>query len=123
MKSQIGGKHLVNTPGTHKEKSELYLCFAMCYAVNGVKKMIHTQTDKELFEKIYMQQKSKMVWIATQVLQNAEEAEDAVHTAFVTIANNFAYIRDRSEMDIQNYALKAAKNAALNMRRTETMGS
>ena len=93
---------------------------SLCYAVSEVKKMIHTQTDKELFEKIYVQHKSKMVWVASQVLQTSEEAEDAVHTAFVAIANNFAYIRDRSEMDIQNYALKAAKNAALNMRKIHT---
>lgn len=85
--------------------------------------MINSQTDRELFEKIYVQHKSQMLWVANQVLQNVDEAEDAVHTVFMAVANSIDHIRGRSETDIQNYMLKAAKNSALNMRKRRTMGT
>ena len=85
--------------------------------------MINSQTDKEFFEKIYVQHKSQMLWVANQVLQNVDEAEDAVHTVFVAIANNIEHIQGRSESEIQNYVVKAAKNSALNMRKRRTMGT
>lgn len=85
--------------------------------------MINSQTDRELFEKIYVQHKSQMLWVANQVLQNVDEAEDAVHTVFMAVANSIDHIRGGSETDIQNYMLKAAKNSALNMRKRRTMGT
>lgn len=82
---------------------------------------IYSQEDKDLFIYIYEHHKKQMVWVANKILQNKENAEDAVHNAFVGIANNIASLKNRSEIDIKNYALKSAQNAARNIQSKENL--
>ena len=81
--------------------------------------LIETEEDRQLFTLIYEAHKKQMQYVANDVLHKWDLAEDAVHTAFVGIANNISSVRGRSKEDIRNYVLKAAKNTALNMRRKE----
>ena len=50
--------------------------------------MIESESDKSLFEQLYIRYKGLMYHIAYRILQNREDAEDAVHQAFVSIAKN-----------------------------------
>jgi len=77
--------------------------------------LIETEEDRQLFTLIYEAHKKQMQYVANDVLHKWDLTEDAVHTAFIGIANNMASIRGRSKEDVKNYVLKAAKNAAINM--------
>ena len=54
--------------------------------------MIETQEDKEKFEVIYSEYRGLMHHIAYDILHNEQDAEDAVHNAFVKIAENISKI-------------------------------
>lgn len=82
--------------------------------------LIETEEDRQLFTWIYEAHKKQMQYVANDILHKWDLAEDAVHTAFVGIANNMDSIHGRSKEDVKNYVLKAAKNAAINMLRKET---
>lgn len=82
--------------------------------------LIETEEDRQLFTLIYESHKKQMQYVANDILHKWDLAEDAVHTAFVGIANNMGSVRGRSKEDVKNYVLKAAKHAAINMLRKET---
>ena len=54
--------------------------------------MIETEEDKSRFEIVYHEYKSLMFYVANQILQNEHDAEDAVHQAFVKIAEHMEKI-------------------------------
>ena len=83
--------------------------------------LIETEEDRQLFTGIYEAHKKQMQWVAYHILHNRDLAEDAVHTAFVGLVNNMNSVRGRSGEDVKNYVLKAAKHAAINMLKKETM--
>lgn len=56
--------------------------------------MIESESDKSLFEQLYIRYKGLMYHIAYRILQNREDAEDAVHQAFVSIAKNIKKITE-----------------------------
>lgn len=51
--------------------------------------MLEADEDKNKFEELYMKYRDDMYNIAFSILHNCEDAEDAVHDTFVSIANNF----------------------------------
>lgn len=55
--------------------------------------MIESELDKTLFEQLYINYKGLMYHIAYQILRNWEDAEDAVHQSFVSIAKNIIKIK------------------------------
>ncbi len=44
--------------------------------------------DRQKFEYLYRTYKGLMFYVANQILHNIEDAEDAVHEAFIAIAQN-----------------------------------
>lgn len=82
--------------------------------------MIETEEDKQLFVYLYENHKQQMQHVAFGVLHNKELSEDAVHTAFVGVANNMKALHGRSKEDMKNYLLKASKHAAINMLKKES---
>lgn len=54
--------------------------------------MIEDESDKSLFEQLYVRYKGLMYHIAYRILKNREDSEDAVHQAFVSIAKNIKKI-------------------------------
>ena len=50
--------------------------------------MIESPKQKSVFEQVYIQYKSLMYSVAYSILGNSQDAEDAVHHAFVKIAEN-----------------------------------
>lgn len=51
--------------------------------------IIETQNDREKFEEIYTAYRKLMLYVANEVLKNDQDAEDAVHEAFISVAKNF----------------------------------
>ena len=54
--------------------------------------MIDSPEDRSKFEQIYMEYRSMMFHIANRILTNEQDAEDAVHEAFLKIAENIEKI-------------------------------
>lgn len=72
--------------------------------------------DKELFEEIFNSYKNQMVTLALSMLNNKNDAEDAVGDVFLRIAQKyFDVVREiKDETDLRNYLLKATKNTVIN---------
>ena len=56
--------------------------------------MIDTPEDQSKFEIIYRQYGALMFYIANKILNHKQESEDAVHQAFVKIAENIDKINE-----------------------------
>ena len=54
--------------------------------------MLETPEEKSLFEQIYLEYRGLMFHVAYEILHNEQDAEDAVHQAFVKIAENIKKI-------------------------------
>ncbi len=52
--------------------------------------MLETDSDRDVFQKLYDENRQKLYYIALQILRNEADAEDAVHTCFVKLAETFA---------------------------------
>lgn len=50
--------------------------------------MLETPEEKSLFEQIYLEYRGLMYHVAYEILHNDQDAEDAVHQAFVKIVEN-----------------------------------
>ena len=50
--------------------------------------MLETPEEKSLFEQIYLEYRGLMYHVAHEILHNDQDAEDAVHQAFVKIVEN-----------------------------------
>lgn len=74
------------------------------------------ENDKKLFEEIFYAYRKQMVTLALSILNNENDAEDAVHNVFLRIAQkNWNTVRTiENKTDLRNYLLKATKNASLN---------
>ena len=71
--------------------------------------------DKEKLSKlesVYTLYKKRMWYVANQILDNAQDAEDAVHNALIGIARNLDHITDIDSKSTLAYVITAAKHAA-----------
>ena len=77
---------------------------------------LDNENDKKLFEEIFYAYRKQMVTLALSILNNENDAEDAVHNVFLRIAQkNWNTVRTiENKTDLRNYLLKATKNASLN---------
>ena len=77
---------------------------------------LDTDSDKQLFETIYLAYRKQMAALSFTLLHNKSDAEDVVSEVFLRIAqNNWDTVRNITDQnDLRNYLLKAAKNASLN---------
>ena len=76
---------------------------------------IDDESQRRLFEEIYLNYRKQMLLVARSVLGSDTDAEDVVHDVFLKIAkkhmSRISKIENR--VDLRNYLLKAAKNTAL----------
>lgn len=63
---------------------------------------IDTAEDRSKFEQLYEQYKQLMFYTAFQILKRPQDAEDAVHHAFLSIAENISKFLTRT---VQNARL------------------
>ena len=56
--------------------------------------MLGSPEEKSILEQIYLEYRGLMYHVAYEILHNEQDAEDAVHHAFVKIAENIKKITD-----------------------------
>ena len=81
--------------------------------------MIETTEDQSLFEQIYYAYRKQMFFVAKNILNDENLAEDALQEAFLGIAKQITLFRKLPENRIKAYVLTAAKNAAVNIGKRE----
>ena len=67
--------------------------------INIYLSILETAEDKIKFGNFYTKYKHKMYAVAYNILHNVEDSEDAVHEAFILIADNFEKIKNFSCQD------------------------
>ncbi len=77
--------------------------------------MIDDETEQLRFADIYHGYRKQMLLVARRVLNNDEDAEDAVQAAFWGIAQRMKAVPSDNPQKLRAYVLTAAKNAALSM--------
>ena len=77
--------------------------------------LIETEQDKSKFEILYYEYRERMYFAAFDILNNREDAEDAVHNAFIGVAKNMKAIDEPVSDKTLSYVIKAAKNSAINI--------
>ena len=79
--------------------------------------MIDTPEDRLKFETVYCLYRQMMYAIAFRVLGNPQDAEDAVHNAFVSIAKNITKISDLESPKTKSYIVTIVENHAIDLYR------
>ena len=80
--------------------------------------MIDSPEDQSKFEKVYYTYKALMYRTAYSILNNNEDAEDAVHNAFIKIAENISKISDPVCPKTQVYVVTIVENKAIDLYRS-----
>lgn len=78
---------------------------------------LDNDNDKLLFEEMFYSYRKQMFVLALSILENSNDAEDAVSDVFLRIAQrNWDVVsKIETKTDLRNYLLKATKNTSLNM--------
>ena len=79
--------------------------------------MIETQEEKIKFEALYEEYRGYMYHIAYKILQHDRDAEDAVHSAFVTIAENIQKFSDPLCPKTKSYIVTIIESRAIDLYR------
>lgn len=79
--------------------------------------MIDSIEEQSKFEKVYLTYKGLMYHVAYKILNNEHDAEDAVHSAFIKIAENIGKIGAPVCPKTQNYVVTIAENKAIDLYR------
>lgn len=79
--------------------------------------MIDSPEDQSKFEKVYHTYKGLMYHTAYKILNNEEDAEDAVHNAFVKIAENISKIGEPVCPKTKVYVVTIVENKAIDLYR------
>ena len=77
--------------------------------------MIEGPEQKSAFEQIYIQYRALMYSAAYAILGNPQDAEDAVHHAFVKIAENISKISEPVCPKTRAYVVTIVENTAVNL--------
>ena len=79
--------------------------------------LVDTPEEKSKFEELYNTYKQDMYAIAYAILNNVQDAEDAVSQAFFSIAESFTKISQTPCHELRSYVVIITKNTALNIYR------
>lgn len=75
--------------------------------------IIDSQEDKHKFEILYHKYRGLMFYIANRILNHSQDAEDAVHTAFVAIAENIEKTGDPDCPKTKAYIVTVVESKAI----------
>ena len=81
--------------------------------------MLETEADRQKFTRLYEALEKKVYAVALRVLGNPEQAEDAAQQAWLRLIQKWELVSALSWEKAGGYAITAAKNAALDMLRTQ----
>jgi RNA polymerase sigma-70 factor (ECF subfamily) len=73
--------------------------------------------DKITVEKLYHKYYKRMFHVALDVLQSAEDAEDAVHDSFIQISRNIKFVSALDNDEIYPYIITIVRNKAIDIYR------
>lgn len=79
--------------------------------------MIETPEDQSKFEAVYLKYRDYMYRVAFAILKNPQDAEDAVHYAFVKIAENIEKVDEPECLKTRGYVVTIVRNAAIDIYR------
>ena len=79
--------------------------------------MLDTPEEKIRFEKIYLKYRSLMYRVADGILHNRQDAEDAVHNAFLQIIKHVKKLQNAPVQDLAPLAAVIARNEAVSLQR------
>ena len=79
--------------------------------------MIDGPEDRLKFEKVYIAYRGLMFHVAAQILENEQDAEDAVHDAFVSIAKSISKISDLESPKTKAYVVTIVESRAIDLYR------
>ena len=79
--------------------------------------MIETPEEKSKFEAIYLKHADYMYRVAFAILHNPQDAEDAVHYAFVKIAENIKNVDVPVCLKTRGYVVTIVRNRAIDIYR------
>lgn len=77
--------------------------------------VLDTEEEKIQFEDLYIKYRQMMYAVAYRILNNSEDAEDAVHQSFLAIANHFKKIQQIPSQELKAYLVIVSKNKAINI--------
>lgn len=79
--------------------------------------LIDSDEEQSKFEQIYHKYKGLMFYIANGILQNEHDAEDAVHQAFIKIAENMKKIGEVDCPKTKGFIVTIVENKAIDLYR------
>ena len=79
--------------------------------------MINGPEEKDKFERLYLKYRDLMFYIANKILQNQQDAEDAVHAAFLSIAENMEKVFTPDCPKTKGYIVTITENKAIDLYR------
>ena len=79
--------------------------------------MLDTPEEKMRFEQIYLKYRSLMYRVADSILRNRQDAEDAVHNAFLRIIKHFKKFQTTPVEDLAPQFVVIARNEAISLLR------
>ena len=79
--------------------------------------LIESEDDKFKFEKIYKQYRNLMFYVAFNLLGNEQDAEDAVHSAFLKVAENLQNLSETICPKTKSYVVIVTEHKAIDMLR------
>lgn len=74
---------------------------------------LDSDEDRQLFQTLYEQNTGIMYYAALKILCNPTETENAVHEAFLSIAEHFEEYRIKPRRELDSICVAIAKNKAL----------
>lgn len=77
--------------------------------------IIETPEDQSKFETLYLEYRDYMYRVALAILNNPHDAEDAVHHAFMKIAENIKKIDEPVCLKTRGYAVTIVRNRAIDV--------
>lgn len=81
--------------------------------------LFDTPEEKRRFEDIYQSYRSMMFHVAQGILHNRQDAEDAVHNAFLRIIQHFSRFQSAPTQDLAPLIAVIARNEAISLLRTK----
>lgn len=81
--------------------------------------MIEFEEDRSKFEQLYLKYRSLMLRVAMSILHNEQDAEDAVHQAFLSILNNLDKISSIDCLETKSYIVIIVERKSIDLIRSQ----
>lgn len=81
--------------------------------------MIESEEDRALFEQLYLEYRQLMFYTAKRILHNDQDAEDAVHQAFLSLIENLNKLSDIKCPKTRAFCVVIVENKAIDILRSK----